>query len=40
MAGEPLVNTLEHAEKTFLNTAIDCLWLPERNEIRSKKELI
>ena len=40
MAGEPLVNTLEHAEKTFLNTTIDCLWLPERNEIRGKKKLI
>ena len=40
MAGEPLVNTLEDAEKTFLNTKIDCLWLPERNEIRDKKEMI
>jgi carbamoyltransferase len=40
MAGEPLVNTLEQAEETFLNTKIDCLWLPERNEIRDKKEMI
>ena len=36
LAGEPLVETLADAEKTFYNSDLDILWFPETNQFISK----